>query len=495
MSENRTYVLGGETRRRSLFNGVSGRQIGAIVLGMAVWLVLLSVVRSLLVLGGGFVVAGVAWGVARHRTALGGSWAEETGGKLAFRLASRSSEPEFVPGAALPRELGDVRVLSYAPPATPNRPMAIVHHKDHARNSWNTGHLTATFEIQGAGDGLLPARQVNTAGLMFERLLGGLASAEVPVDQLDICTRILPVHQDAYRDHMAGLVTDAAPPRLRASMAELAGYAAGNAEEYRSFATIRIPLALLEATRTGGPMDLETLCGEVFDVVGDVVRRVDAAGYRLRAVLGPRRLGALVRHLHDPDHSMDSLTGITSAADGWGQIRHRGVDYARIEGTNRDWYHAVAHVPRDAWPAHPVSARWMEHLVTQVNPSTIRTVVSQFRLVPIVRARNIARIGLTLDTASKRSQEKKRQVSTGETEAAMSASRRTLNDLLQPVTGGVYPAVRVMVSAPDPKELDAARKRVVGAAERGGLTRLEWQTRQHHQALATCLPLARGVRA
>ncbi|MFD8146141.1 SCO6880 family protein [Streptomyces sp. NPDC059708] len=489
----RTYVLGGETRRRALFNGVSRGQVVSIIMGVLAWLVVMMITRSVWALLGGVVLALVATGAGRRRTALGESWAGSVYDRLAFRFSGKGA-PDFVPGQTLPREVGDIRVLAYAPPVARKSPMAIVHHKDNRRASWNTGHLTATFEIQGSGDGLLPASQVDTAGLRFERLLGGLASAEIPVDQLDICTRVLPVHPDAYRDHMAGLVVPTAPERLKASMAELAGFAAGNAEEYRSFATIRVPLAHLQAS-VGTQMDLDDLCAHTFDLVGDVVRRVDSAGYRLRAVLGPRRLGALIRHLHDPDHDMDNLDGIGSVADGWGQVRHKAKDWTRVEGTGRDWYHAVAHVPRDGWPSQAVTARFMETLVTQVSPATIRTVVSQFRLVPKVQARQMARMGLTYDVATKRGAEKKQQISTGETEASMSAARRTLQDLMQPVTGGVYPAIRVMVSAPDPALLAAARKRVVGAAENGGVTRLDWETYQHHKALVTALPMARGVRA
>ncbi|WP_327072037.1 SCO6880 family protein [Kitasatospora sp. NBC_01302] len=493
----RTYVLGGETRRRTLFAGVTGRQLigaGAFVL---VWMLLLLATRSLVVLLGGIALGAAAVGVSRRKTITGESWTASLRDRAGFRWARRrrAGAPEFVPGLALPAEVGEIRVLAYAPPTTPQSPMAIVHHKDHRRGSWSTGHLTATFEIQGAGDGLLPTRAVNTAGLLFERLLGGLASAEIPVDQLDIATRVLPVHPSAYRQHMSGLVVASAPARLRQSMAELSTFAAGNTEEYRSFVTLRIPLAHLAATISGAA-DLERIAEETFETVGEVVRRVDGAGYRLRAVLGPRRLGALIRHLHDPDMDMDTLDGIGTVADGWGQVRHAERQFVRIEGAARDWYHAVATVPRDAWPAQPVNARFMEHLVTRVNPATIRTVQSQFRLVPKARAREIARIGLTYDRAAQREQQRKKQVSTGETEASMSASRRVLNDLLQPVVAGVYPSVRVMVSAPsDPDLLDAARRRLTSAAEDGGITRLDWQDYRHHKAMITTLPMGRGVKA
>lgn len=496
-TEERTYVLGGETRRRTLFNGVTPAQLVGVGIFTVVWLLALLATRSVLVLLVGPVLGGTGFTLFRRKDAIGESWAGSLRDRLAFHTARRrrAGGPEFVPGSALPAEVGEIRALAYAAPLAPASPMAIIHHKDHRSRSWATGHLTATFEIQGAGDGLLPVRATNTAGLLFERLLGGLASAEIPVDQVDIATRVLPVHPAAYQEHMASMVVPTAPELLQSSMRELAGYAAGNTEGYRSYCTLRIPLARLVASVQGGPADLERICAETFDLVGEVTRRVHAAGYSLRAVLGPRRLGALIRHLHDPDMDPDVLDGVSCVADGWSYIRWNERDHARIEGAARSWYHAVAHVPRDAWPAQAVNARWMEHLVTRVNPATIRTVQVQFRLIPKTKAREIARIGLTYDTATARGAQKKGRVSTGETEASMTASRRLLHDLMRPVVAGTYPTVRVMVSAPDLDLLTAARRRITSAGENGGITRLKWSDYRHGRAMLTTLPMARGVKA
>ncbi|MDT0342712.1 hypothetical protein [Streptomyces litchfieldiae] len=213
------------------------------------------------------------------------------------------------------------------------------------------------------------------------------------------------------------------------------------------------------------------------------------------AVLGPRRLGALIRHLHDPDLDIDELDGIESVLDGWSQTRTPGRDWVRTEGVHRPWFHAVASVPRDAWPLQPVTARWMEHLVTGIHPATIRTVQVQWRLVPKVLARERARLALTYDTADRHGERRRGQVSTGVSEASMSSSRRVLQDLLTPVVGGTHPAVRLHLSAPSTTELAAARVRLVAAAEDGGVTRLRWHAHRHHQALLTALPLARGIKA
>jgi hypothetical protein len=494
-------VLGGQTRRRSLFGAVTPPQLIAVAAYLLVWLVLLVATRSLVVLIAGLAVGAGAWAVARRRTAEGDSWGAAFLDRVAWRLTGGARRrPDFVPGLTLPREVGDIRVLSYAPPSIPGAPMTLVHHRDHRHRSWASGHLTATFEIAGGGDGLLPTREVNTAGYQFERLLGGLAGANIPVDQLDICTRVLPVHPDTYRAHMARLLAPDIPPRLRSSLHQLAGYAAGTTEEYRSFATVRIPLPQLVHRIAEPATDLDGMCAETFNVLGDVVARVGRAGHPLRAVLGPRRLGALIRHLHDPDWDIDQLDGITTVTDGWSQTRLPGREWVRTEdtsgtsSTSRPWYHAVASVPRDAWPLQPVTARWMEHLVTGISPATIRTVQAQWRLLPKTPAREHARLAMTYDTADRHGERRRGQVSTGVSEAAMSSSRRVLDDLLTPVVGGTFPAIRIHLSAPSPQELAAARARVTAAAETGGVTRLGWHTHRHHQALLLTLPMARGIR-
>ncbi|GAA3862182.1 SCO6880 family protein [Streptomyces sedi] len=489
----RTYVLGGETRRRSLFGAVTPVQLVTVAVYLLVWVVLLVSTQSIAVLVLGLAGAGVGLLLGRRRTDEGDSWTAAAWDRLDWRLATGAGQrPDHVAGFTLPPEVGEVRVMAPAPPGSPDSPMALLHHRDHRHRSWATGWLTATFEIAGGGDGLLPTRAVNTAGYLFERLLGGLAGANLPVDQLDLCTRVLPVHTDAYRAHMAALLAPDVPPRLRASMNQLAGYAAGNTEEYRSFATIRVPLAQL-GQRIAQPADLDAVCAEMFAVLGDVVGRVSRAGYPLRAVLGPRRLGALIRHLHDPDRDIDDLDEVASFADGWPSSRVAGRDHVRTEGASRPWHHAVGSLPRDAWPLQAVNARWMEHLVTGIHPATIRTVQSQWRLVPKVPARERARLALTYDTADRHGERRRGQVSTGESEASMSSARRVLDDLLTPVVGGVHPAVRLHLSAPTVPELSAARVRVTAAAEAAGVTRVRWHHHRHHQALLLALPMARGI--
>ncbi|UED84724.1 hypothetical protein [Streptomyces profundus] len=489
----RTYVLGGETRRRSLFGAVTPLQLGCLGCYLLVWVMLLVATQSVIVLVLGLLGAGIGLLLARRRTGEGDSWLAAALDRGHWRLATGGGQrPDYQAELGLPPEVGEVRVMSYTPPGAPDSPMALLHHRDHRHRSWATGHLSATFEIAGGGDGLLPIRAVNTTGYLFERLLGGLAGANLPVDQLDLCTRVLPVHPDTYRAHMAGLLAPDIPPRLRASMRQLAGYAAGNTEEYRSFATVRVPLAQL-GQRIAQPADLEALCAETFAVLGDVVGRVSRAGHPLRAVLGPRRLGALIRHLHDPDRDIDALDGIESFAHGWRHARVPGRDHVRTEGLSRPWYHAIGSVPRDAWPLQPVTARWMEHLVTGIHPATIRTVQAQWRLVPKVPARERARLALTYDTADRHGERRRGQVSTGESEASMSSARRVLDDLLTPVVGGVHPALRIHVSAPSAPELAAARVRVTGAAEAAGVTRVRWHHHRHHQALLLALPMARGI--
>ncbi|NHA02148.1 hypothetical protein G5V59_27605 [Nocardioides sp. W3-2-3] len=98
-----------------------------------------------------------------------------------------------------------------------------------------------------------------------------------------------------------------------------------------------------------------------------------------------------------------------------------------------------------------------------------------------------------MDSASLHGQAKRGQVSTGETEEQASAAERVLSDL-RSAAAGCLPAVRVLVSAGSPQELEDARSVVEGAADEMEIQRLRWYDKAHDLAMFTVLPLGRGVK-
>jgi len=488
----RGYLLGGETRRRSLFGGgLTTRQWAVLAAAVGVGLVLLVITQSIWVLFALALSAVAAVGLARRRTLHGDSWAgglAETGRAWVERRAGRHA---YTPGGMpagqplLPRELGVVRALGYTPPDSAAT-LALVQHAD-PRRGWAEGYVSATLEIIGYGDGLREVRETNADGARFGRFLYALARPDFPVAQVDVATRVLPVSPAAYRQYLLDQVRADTPPQLAASMHELAEFAAHNAEAYRTFLTVRMPVPAL-AARADGRGSTEAIAAAAYDTVAAVARQAQLAGFGVRAGLGPRRLGALIRHTWNPSYDLDDQDGVEALTDGWQPyVNRRGHVQAG------QWAHAVASVPRDAWPMTEVGVRWLARLVTDVAPATIRTVLAQHRLVPKATAREQARIALTLDEAERLGRDKRGKVSTGVEEAQASAAARVLHDLLHEQAAGDRPALWVLVSSGSPAELRLARERIEDAAADAHIARLRWHDRHHHHAMQTVLPLARGI--
>lgn len=489
-----TSLLGGETRRRNLFGSLNGGQVGLVTAAALLWLLVLVVTQSFLVLVIGALALLALFWTLRRRTLAGDSWARARSEGLWFWLQRRRGLETWRPGGALPAAVGSFRELTYVD-ASDAPPVALVHQRDGAQRYGPTSSIVAVLEIVGGGDGLREVAEVNRRGSRFGQLLGTLASPESPVEQIDLETRVLPAEPRVYADHLAGLVVDGCPPVLRQSMAQLAVHGAAQTETYRTFATVRMPLHAVQARVVGGPATLDQTAATAVEALRVVVDRLERSGHVVRGVLGPRRIAAMVRHLHVPSFDIDDLDGLERIRDGWAFPITPGRTAVRVDGPLGPWFHAVASIPRDAWPMDTVGMRWMQNLVTDVNPATIRTVKAQHRLVPKRVARGKATIGLTLDTAAIRSREKKQAVSTGEDEASATAAERIMTDLLNAGTAGDFPTVRVVVSAPDLSSLVVARSAVAAAAEDSGITRLRWHDNRHHQAMVLAAPLARGVRA
>lgn len=486
-------LLGGETRRRSLFGSLSGAQVGVVTGVTVVWLLVLVVTQSFAVLVlGVLVILLVVWAM-RRRTSTGDSWSRAKGEGVWFWLQRHRGRETWQPGGDLPSAVGSFRELTFVD-ASDSPPVALIHQRDRAQRYGPSSSIVAVLEIVGGGDGLREPSDVNRRGSRFGQLLGTLASPESPVEQLDIETRVLPAEPRLYHDHVDEQVVDDCPPLLRESMAQLATHGAAQTETYRTFATVRMPLHAVQARVVKGPATVDETATAAVEALRVVVDRLERSGHIVRGVLGPRRIAAMVRHLYVPSFEVDDLEGLERIRDGWAYPITSMRSAVRVDGPLGPWFHAVASVPRDSWPMDTVGMRWMQNLVTDVNPATIRTVKAQHRLIPKRVARGKATIGLTLDTAAIRSRQKKQAVSTGEDEASATAAERIMTDLLNAGTAGDFPAVRVVVSAPDPASLLVARSAVAAAAEDSGITRLRWHDNRHHQAMVLALPLARGVR-
>lgn len=490
----RTSLLGGESRPRRLFGQLSVSQLIALSVAGIVGMVLLVTTQSLIVLGIEVLIAlGVRW-VWRRRTRDEDSMLDVLGDSTRLKIAEYTGADRYDPPAIQPRpvplELGSVSFASAQ--AHDNAPeMAVVDHaSDHG------DYLSTVVEVLGGGEGLRDVRETNAAGAAFGALLYGLAAPGMPVEQIDLTTRVLPVPASAYRQWARDHVDEDAAPVVTENLTDLAGRVSACGERYRSWMTLRMPRAGLaaRASRTGR-VTPERILDAAYEVTAEVARRAGESGLTVRGGQGPVRLGALVRHLYNPSYQIGDVTGISSVRDGFQPYRstRRALHVPAEKGP--DWWHATASVPRDGWPLRPVGMRWLEALVTDITPATIRTVTAQFRLTSAQTARERAAVAHTLDQAEIKGDQAAGRVSTGLNEAQASASARVLDDVVNKAAG-CLPALRITVSAPGETELSEARDRVHNAAmDEGQINRLRWHDTRHHQAHLLTLPFARGIRS
>jgi len=407
--------------------------------------------------------------------------------EIRYRAEVRSRRQVFdshlEPGLP-PPEVGQVVFLSYTPPA--GGPLALAVH----RNPGEAFYVSAVLEVLGDGDGIREEAEYNRQARRFGLFLYGLSKSAYLTTQVDLLSRTLPHDPHAYDRYLAARMPADLPPLLRDSALELADLTRHTAEQHRTFLVVRIPLGrelAAQAAAKGGGED--GLCRAVLAELQAVAALAEANALRVRWALGPKRLAALIRNTYDPDHALDNLSD-AELSSCWPAYRNTREHLAIGR-----WYHAVAVVPAEAWPTTPVGIRFLDPLLTGIFPATIRTLAVSFPLVPRVVARSEAVADHTLDRAAALSLEPKGRISDGAEEAQSTASSQRLHDLRHEEAAGVRPWTRLVVTARSPRELAAARKRLEDVAQDCGLASLEWVHTRHHHGLATCLPLARGVRA
>ena len=499
----RTSVLGGHSRRRGLFGPLSMPQLLVLAAAGAVAVIVLVLTQSLVVLLGELGLAAVLRWLWRRRGHDDQPWIQTVIESVRAKVATRTGADRYDPPAQesprpLPREMGRVRFAT-ASESEDAPGLAVIDHLDEDA-------LSTVIEIVGGGDGLRDIREINRSGLAFGQFLYSLAGPELPVTQIDVTTRVMPAAPGLYQHWVQQHLDPAAPAALAQNLRELAELAAGRGDTYRSWITLRCSRQQLaqQLHRQGSQPNPERIAEQALQVTSEVARRAADAGFEVRSGLGPRRLGALVRHLYAPDWDLDDLAGITSPRDGFQPYTARGLREGMcVPGREATWWHATASIPRDGWPLHPVGMRWLESLVTDVqtradpdDPTrepTVRTVNVQFQLSSQRAARENAAYAHTLDRAEVEQAQHSNRVSTGLNEAQAQASARLLEDLVEHAAG-CRPAVRVTVSAPSAPALAEARQRVHSAAvDAGNVQRLSWHEHRHHHAHLLTLPVGKGL--
>lgn len=490
------YRIGGTRTRRGVLLSLdkTGLVVGAAYL--VLMLVAMAATGNVAVIVTMLLGAGLLWLLLRIPVEGGPAWLRSV--QFVGRAAGRRRGWTAFERTALtpvPRPVGPVLMMGSAREEGAAE-LAIVRHAPLPGLSW----FTTTIEVEGGGDGVWSTHdQALRAGLV-EDLLGRLAEGKGAVDEISFLQRAMPGLPRGYRSALMARI----PERLQesvlaANLDDLLAMSEQSSDQYRTFVTITVDRDRLARTvERSGRLTRENLTAGVHEELARVVRLLQVHGFKVIRGLGPRRFGALLRHCYTPSRSMEDLTGIESAADGFVEYPDARRTALVVPDPDSDvtWHHATASVPPSAWPEAIESPRWTSPLVCSLfeeeEPSVIRTITTTYRLVPRDRARRQIISNVKLDRAQALNEEGK--VNDGSNDISAGAGQDMLTDL-RTGASGVQVSTRVTVSAPSKTGLEDARDTVDNAASRMGVEGgLRWADGRQAEAFVWSLPLGRGIR-
>ncbi|MGJ3510164.1 SCO6880 family protein [Enemella sp. A6] len=396
----------------------------------------------------------------------------------------------------VPRPVGHVRIVGVSQQAG-DPEQAVVVHRPLGRIG---AYFSSTLEIDGRGDGQFTTAQRLAEVAAVEGLLTTLAQNLSPIDDLQITTRALPGLARGYRESLAANTN----PRLVGTplgenLADLADVSASVSDEYRTYLTVSMPYEqVAQAAARQGRVSRDSMLATVYREIGRLVPLLESAGFRVRAGLGPRRLAALIRHLYAPSWGIDDLTGLEDGTDGFVEYPtspHGDCFVVPDPASDVSWYHASMMLPAYGWPPVITAPRWMKPLVCDVvssdEPSVIRTITTQYRLIDRRDARHRTITGIAGDEAE--AQSSAGRVTGGEWHRQATVGQMHLADFLDGAAG-VRVSARATVSAPSHVGLMVGRELVESSASGMGIDGIDWADGRHADAHLWGLPLGRGIR-
>lgn len=341
-------------------------------------------------------------------------------------------------------------------------------------------YYTAMVFIYGSSRGAKDQEGEDRKAVDFSRFLNRLADPTYPVDQVDVVTRVAPDTLQAYRDQNCASWVGPAP--AVAAMMSLVTEMSGQGMAVTSWLVIRMPVARLREAA------FDTVVEAAHDTVDRVIALASLHGLRPWLNATPRRVGAVLRNLYDPDHSITDLSGVAGPWDGippW----HDERQYIATD----KWAHSVGIVSRDGWPWLPVDADVLDQILVAPGSHTPITVQVQFSLIARQEALEKARSASAMAEGAISQNDQKRQVSTGE-ETDQSTAADVAIDTIRHGSAGVSPVIRVMVSAPDWRRLRRTREEIRTRFISAGFTSVTWCDKDQPRHMGCLWPLGRGVK-
>lgn len=470
---------------------IAGLLVGAAIIG----LIAITLTQNVVVMIATAAMAGLIWATLRRRDQSGGRWLVTGLGQLIRGVvADRADWDRYAaePGER-PFGLEHVRALGWTDEVSGTE----IGFLDIGSPD---SSFVAAVEIAGDGEGIHSGAEHFALEGILPAVLRRLASPGMSVSQLSLVSRSVPTDGSEYREWQDGRLLRNLPAGLDASMRELAGLAEEGSQEIRSWAIICMPIDRLrdDANDIGLRADAEGVAAAAALAVSKVTRAMLDEGMEATRALSIHELGALVRGLWLPDRDADDTAGVRGFWPAWPAFRPTDKHYESVTAcdpaTGEEWHHSVGTIPLRAWPSGSIHGRWLEPLVLTGAGVPFRTIAVSFLLIPQQKARAIAKSQLTSASGKVYSRRRRRQVQTGEEEAAESVAQTVTFDVTKGGEAGVVASLWVDIAAKSPRLL-ARRREVVEGIVESTMTAQQWhwQHGRHVPAMYMVLPIGRAV--
>lgn len=354
---------------------------------------------------------------------------------------------------------------------------------------------TAIFEVRGSTGGVVEEDIEDIPFIGFGKVLARAARRTSAISHIQSFTRSVPLDITDHISWLSDYVHPQAHDHLVRSYQELCLDVEQKAEQHRSYWVLRFDnLAALQraiTAQTPGPRAVyDAIVSEAHALMSQAVTHKAIRSFR---PVNSNMAAALLSHLQDPyEVSIDDPDQNIGSV--WQRLDATKTSKAVL--VNNHAYTRVAYIPRHgfmAGSALPVQS--MRQLVNGIVPAVIHSVSWVNEVVDARTARAQAVSDRTSDKAKRKSDAEKGKISDG-TEHVMSSSSDQRGADLMPGSGhhGVKWGAYLSFTVQSEEELLAVSTQIESVATDCGIERLIWLDDRHHMALASVMPLGRGIR-
>ncbi len=372
--------------------------------------------------------------------------------------------------------------------------------------AWHTptgeqAYLSVVWSTSGQIKGMASTRYLEGCAEAFGKLQASWGSPLRLPSHIQTLTRVLPTDTARHEDWVVREMNRRSKITLRRSYDQLMRLLGRGGMVQRHLVVVRWPLGpkfLADAAKHGEGIEGWRVL--MRDQIESGTRAIVGARFQDVQVLSARQVAAVLRHLQHPSFPFDQAGDLASPMDCW-IPSHDEWSYTTTTAVPPDatepvsWLHRTASFPITGVGTHARNGLWLAPLLTSLSTAIVRTISLQTAVIPAREARLQARMDATTDLADIQKQREKGELSADDLGEQLGGAQRRLRDL----RGGTHHqgaewVGHLTISARTRDGLSRAVAIITEAADRAGISSLEWLDTFQSAASAYTWPVARGMK-